>query len=63
MPNKQIYQNSSILSRFPWLELIPSVLKQSKGRIQFHNHNLLTTLDVEKMIGSIIRRELQKLPD
>lgn len=63
MPNKHIYHDSSVLALFPWLELVPNILKKSKGRRHIQTPNLLTTLDVEKMIGSSIRRELKKISD
>ena len=55
IPTKAIFNNINLTSMYPWLRLIPSVLKNNTRKHYDSNGNLYPTIDYEKNIGREVK--------
>lgn len=58
MPIKAIYDDISLLSMYPWLELIPSVLKNNTRKHYAFGKLIQHTVEYEKAIGKKVKQFL-----
>lgn len=60
IPTKMIYSNINLISMYPWLRLIPTVLKNNTRKYYDKNGKLLQSLEFEKQIGQEVKKYLKR---
>ncbi|XMB72014.1 LacI family DNA-binding transcriptional regulator [Mycoplasmatota bacterium WC30] len=56
IPTKAIFSNINLISMYPWLSLIPDVLKDNTRKYYSNNGKLLPSLEFEKQIGQAVKK-------
>ena len=60
IPTKEIYSNINLISMYPWLNLIPTILENNTRKYYDKNGDLIQTLEFEKQIGQEVKKYIKK---